>query len=263
MRKILIGILSLAFMMSCGSKPVPVPTAPEMRTSADSMSYVMGMNIGRNLIDPDSMLNVDMVCEGLRDAYRGEARMTDEEARMAFLKYMNYDNYERIKAFETHYLEEIRRADRKFVATNSGLTYKVVELGDLKTTVRLNRDTMRLRYRLLDMSGEVLDTTYLKDKTLRVAAGDLPKGMLEAISLSVRVVTSRHGCPRSSVMVPMAATRWVLSPMPLSTMRCGLRMLKENFKIVIYEENLVCGCRCGSIYIVQGGCSSRPRVLFR
>ena len=102
---------------------------------------------------------------------------------MAYLKYMNYDNYERIKAFETHYLEEVRRRDRKFVATNSGLTYKVVELGDLKTNVRVTRDTMLVRYRLLDMSGAVLDTTYLNNKPLRIGAGQLPKGVLEAVKL--------------------------------------------------------------------------------
>lgn len=183
MRKTLIAIASLALMVACGGKTTSTPSAPEMRTSADSMSYVMGMNIGRNLIEADSMLNIDLVAEGLRDAYRGEARFTDEEARMAFLKYMNYDNYERIKAFETQYFEEIRRADRKFVATNSGLTYKIAELGDLKTTVRVNRDTMLMRYRLVDMSGAVLDTTYLNGDPLRIAAGQLPKGVLEAVKL--------------------------------------------------------------------------------
>ena len=158
-------------------------TAPAMQTSTDSMSYVMGMNIGRNLMGIDSMLNIDMVAEGMRDAYRGEARLTDEEARMAYLKYMNYDNYERIKAFEDSYFEEIRRADRKFVATTSGLTYKVVELGDLKRSVHSNRDTMLVRYRMLDMSGAVLDTTYLRADTLRTAAGDMPKGVIEAVKL--------------------------------------------------------------------------------
>lgn len=170
-------------MVACGGKTQKSSTAPAMQTSADSMSYVMGMNIGRNLMGIDSMLNIDMVAEGMRDAYRGEARLTDEEARMAYLKYMNYDNYERIKAFEDSYFEEIRRADRKFVATTSGLTYKVVELGDLKRSVQSNRDTMLVRYRMLDMSGAVLDTTYLRADTLRTAAGDMPKGVIEAIKL--------------------------------------------------------------------------------
>lgn len=170
-------------MVACGGNTQKSSTAPAMQTSADSMSYVMGMNIGRNLMGIDSMLNIDMVAEGMRDAYRGEARLTDEEARMAYLKYMNYDNYERIKAFEDSYFEEIRRADRKFVATTSGLTYKVVELGDLKRSVHSNRDTMLVRYRMLDMSGAVLDTTYLRADTLRTAAGDMPKGVIEAVKL--------------------------------------------------------------------------------
>ena len=183
MRKTFIAIAALALMVACGGKTQKSSTAPAMQTSADSMSYVMGMNIGRNLMGIDSMLNIDMVAEGMRDAYHGEARLTDEEARMAYLKYMNYDNYERIKAFEDSYFEEIRRADRKFVATTSGLTYKVVELGDLKRSVQSNRDTMLVRYRMLDMSGAVLDTTYLRADTLRTAAGDMPKGVIEAVKL--------------------------------------------------------------------------------
>ena len=183
MRKTFIAIAALALMVACGGKTQKSSTAPAMQTSADSMSYVMGMNIGRNLMGIDSMLNIDMVAEGMRDAYRGEARLTDEEARMAYLKYMNYDNYERIKAFEDSYFEEIRRADRKFVSTTSGLTYKVVELGDIKRSVSSNRDTMLVRYRMLDMSGAVLDTTYLRADTLRTAAGDMPKGVIEAVKL--------------------------------------------------------------------------------
>lgn len=183
MRKLLIAIIVIPFMVACGGGTVPQPVVPKMQSSADSMSYVMGMNIGRNLMNIDSMINVDMVCEGLRDTYNSSVKLSDEEARMAFMKYMNYDNYERIKAFENEYLAEIRREDRKFVATNSGLTYKVIELGDLKRTVRNNRDTMLMRYRMLNMAGEVVDTTYLRGDTLRIAAGDVPKGVLEATKL--------------------------------------------------------------------------------
>lgn len=176
-------LFPLAFVACGGSGDAKQPSAAPMQTSADSMSYVLGMNIGRNLIEADSMINVDMVCQGLRDVYSGELRFTDEEARMAFMKYMNYDNYERIKAFENKFLAEIRRGDRKFVATMSGLTYKVTDVGDLKHTVRNNRDTMLVRYRMLNMAGEVLDTTYLNGDTLRIAAGDVPKGVLEATKL--------------------------------------------------------------------------------
>ncbi|MBO5017316.1 MAG: peptidylprolyl isomerase [Alistipes sp.] len=176
-------ILSALLFVACGGGEAQKQSLPTMQTSADSMSYVLGMNIGRNLIVADSMINVEMVCQGIRDVYSGEPKFTDEEARMAYMKYMNYDNYERIKAFESQFLEEIRRGDRKFVATTSGLTYKVTDVGDLRSVVRNNRDTMLVRYRMLNMAGEVVDTTYLHGDTLRIAAGDVPKGVLEATKL--------------------------------------------------------------------------------
>lgn len=154
-----------------------------MQTSADSMSYVMGMNLGRNLMGIDSLLNIDMVCEGLRDAYNGTEKLNSEEARAAYLKYMNYDIYERVKRFEKLFLEELRKEDRKFVATSSGLTYKIHELGDLKKTIRTNRDTVLMRFRVLNQAGEVVDTTYYNSDTIRLAVGDLTRGVIEASKL--------------------------------------------------------------------------------
>lgn len=177
-------IVIAAIALSCTTRSVaPVAVAPVMQTSADSMSYVMGMNIGLNLLGIDSMLNVDMLCEGLSDVYKGQAKLNDEEARMAFLKYLNYDNYERVKAYENRFLEDLRKQDRKFVATHSGLTYKVTELGNPKKTARNNRDTLHIRYRILNPAGEVVDTTYYRTDTLRLGFGSMVKGLQEATRL--------------------------------------------------------------------------------
>ena len=154
-----------------------------MQTSADSMSYVMGLNLGRNLMGLDSLLNIEAVCEGVRDAYLAQPKLNDEQARAAYLKYMNYDIYERTKAFETQFLADLRKQDRKFVATASGLTYKVHILGDMKKTIRTNRDTIHMCYRVLDLAGNVVDTTYYKHDTLRVGVGTMQRGVIEASKL--------------------------------------------------------------------------------
>lgn len=154
-----------------------------MNSGLDTMSYVLGLNIGLNLIEMDSTLNVDMVCEGIRNAYANQPKFSDEEARTAFLKYMNYDNYERIKAYENRFLEDLRKQDRKFVATGTGVTYKIAELGDLKSAIRSNRDTIRLQCRILNSAGLVVDTTYYRGDTLRLAVGDMPRGVQEAARL--------------------------------------------------------------------------------
>lgn len=181
MRKSLIAIFLLVALVSCGRKTAVVK--PTMQTSADSMSYVVGMNLGYNLAGIDTLLNIDMVCEGLRDAYAAEPKLGDEEARAAFLKYMNYDVYERVKHFEKQFLEDLRRQDRKFVATTSGLTYKIADIGDMKHVIRNNRDTVLMRYRILDQAGGVIDTTYYEADTLRLAVGDMPRGVIEAAKL--------------------------------------------------------------------------------
>ena len=161
MKKIvsIVIVVVVALSMACNRPKTATVEVPIMQTSADSMSYVLGLNIGRNLMGIDSLLNIDAVCEGLRDAYFSEDKLNAEEARAAYLKYMNYDVYERVKAFENQFLEDLRKADRKFVATSSGLTYKVHTLGDMKKVIRNNRDTILVQYRMLNVAGEVVDTT--------------------------------------------------------------------------------------------------------
>lgn len=190
MRKISLLLFTFALAVvvvavsSC-ARPVEqsAPMTFKMATSADSMSYVVGMNIARNLMDMDTMINADVVCRAIRDTYAGKLRMNDEVARAAYLKYMNYDSYERLQQAEARFLADLRKGDRKFVATSSGLTYKVQELGNLKVVARNNRDTLHMRYRLLDMAGGVLDTAYYHADTLRIAFGELTRGMQESIKL--------------------------------------------------------------------------------
>ena len=184
MKKILSAIIVVLVLASVGCREKTDVVAPQlMQTSADSMSYVMGLNLGRNLMGLDSLLNIEAVCEGVRDAYLSQPKLNDEQARTAYLKYLNYDVYERTKAFEAQFLADLRKQDRKFVATSSGLTYKVHTLGDMKKTIRNNRDTILMCYRVYDLVGEVVDTTYYKNDTLRIAVGSMQRGVIEASKL--------------------------------------------------------------------------------
>lgn len=184
MKKILSAIIVVLVFASMACTQKKGEVKPQlMNTNADSMSYVVGLNIGRNLIGLDSLLNIEAVCQGVRDAYLSQPLLNDEQARTAYLKYMNYDVYERTKAFENQFLADLRKQDRKFVATNSGLTYKVHTLGDMKNTIRNNRDTILMCYRVYDVAGEVVDTTYYQTDTLRISVGTMPRGVIEASKL--------------------------------------------------------------------------------
>ena len=154
-----------------------------METSIDSMSYAYGMELGRMLMATDSMFNIDMLCMGIGDAYRGNTRLTEDEKRYAMLKYRCYDNYELVARYEKQYLEEVRMADRDYFATSSGLTYKIRTSGDTKRSAKNTRDTVRIQFRVLDPTQRIVDTTYYRNDTLRIALGDMPKGLQEATRL--------------------------------------------------------------------------------
>ena len=81
MKKILSVVAVATLLLVACNKPKATVVVPVMQTSADSMSYVIGLNLGRNLIGIDSLLNVNAVCEGLRDAYLGAEKLNTEEAR--------------------------------------------------------------------------------------------------------------------------------------------------------------------------------------
>ena len=53
----------------------------------------------------------------------------------------------------------------------------------MKKAVRNNRDTILVRYRALNVAGEIVDTTYLNADTLRIAVGEMPRGVIEASKL--------------------------------------------------------------------------------
>ena len=46
----------------------------KLRNDTDSVAYVIGMNVGANLLKMDSTINVNAVCEGIRDMFRGNPR---------------------------------------------------------------------------------------------------------------------------------------------------------------------------------------------
>ena len=184
MKTILSALLATAIvgMVSCKSSETTTTEQPTMEVSVDSMSYAYGMEIGRMLMEVDSMLNIDMVCMGIADMYNSEPKMSLAEARYAMLKYKHYDNYERVHRYEMQFIEDLCAEDKDYHSTSSGLTYKIAKMGDTKRVPRTAKDTVQIMYRVLD-ANRIIDTTYYRNDTLRLANGDMPKGLQEAARL--------------------------------------------------------------------------------
>ena len=177
----IVAVVSIAFMsVACGGSSSSVG---KMKSAADSLSYVVGMNIAYNIMQMDSTLVPDVVVEGISDALHNRSKLSFEDARNYFLAYMNYDVYDRVRKYEEQYLSDLVAGDNKVVRTRTGLTYKVEELGDMNNTLSNDRDTVALTYRASRLSGEEVDLAANRDDTLRVVVNKLIPGLREGVKL--------------------------------------------------------------------------------
>lgn len=164
---------------ACGASSVETT----FQDGADSLSYVVGMNIAYNIMQMDSTLRADKIIEGVRDVLDGEPKMTLEEGKFFLLAYMNYDVYERVKKYENQYLDDLAASDKKIERTRTGLTYKVAALGDMNNTASHSRDTVAIMYTAKNMSGVEVDPVSERPDTLRTTLNKLKTGLQEGVKL--------------------------------------------------------------------------------
>ena len=147
----------------------------------DTLSYIIGMNVGHTLMQMDSTLNIDDVCEAIRDVYEGESMMTMEEARDYYLAEKTYFVHERAKKHQEQFLADLSSRNRQYVRTRSGVTYRIIKLGDQRHVGSMSsRDTVKIVYTLTDEQGNMI----LEADTLRDSYRNLLKGLQEVVKLA-------------------------------------------------------------------------------
>ena len=168
------------FVAACGGN---AKRTFKLEDSADSLSYVVGMNIAYNIMQMDSTMRADAVMAGVEDVLKGTELMSFDDGRMFLLSYMNYDVYERVRNYEEQYLADLAASDNAVVRANSGLTYKVGELGDMGQMINSDRDTVAFTYRVTNMAGKEVDRAEERADTLRTQVGRLQDGLREGVKL--------------------------------------------------------------------------------
>ena len=166
-------------MVACGGRSHSI----KMQDSADSLSYIIGMNIAYNIMQMDSTVRSEQIIAGIADVLEGTPKMTLEEGKFYLLSYMNYDVYERVRKYEEQYLSDLATTDKNIVRTRTGLTYKVKELGDMGKTASHPRDTVAITYTAANMAGVEVDSHEQRADTLRTALNKFDQGLQEGIKL--------------------------------------------------------------------------------
>ena len=171
----MVALLFGAMFLSCSRGKA------KLGGESDTLSYVIGLNVGHALMEMDSTLNIEAVCEAIRDTYNKSTKMTLAEARDYYLAEKTYFVHAKAQAYQDRYLTDLSKRDRKYVRTRSGVTYKILKLGDQSHVGSMSsRDTVKIIYTLSDEQGRVI----AESDTLRDSYRNLLKGLQEVVKLA-------------------------------------------------------------------------------
>ncbi len=157
------------------------------KNQKEKISYIMGMDIGKNLKAQPSEIDLDLFVRGIRDAFSGGKPLLTEqeilETMSVFQKEMAAKqqglaekNKKEAEAFLT--------GDKKkegIVTLPSGLQYKVIKPGVGKKPKP--EDTVVVHYRATLIDGREFSNSYLRGEPEVLRVKEVIPGLTEALTL--------------------------------------------------------------------------------
>lgn len=162
----------------------PATTTVAMKNAVDSFSYAIGLSIANFYKQQGvSDINNQLVMKALTDAKNGKPALSDEQANMSIMNYMQQARSQ--KAAGT------RKAGQAFLAQNktkpgvvqlpSGLQYQVLQEGTgPKPTAN---DQVKCHYIGSFIDGQVFESSYARNEPATFPVGGVIRGWTEALQL--------------------------------------------------------------------------------
>ncbi|MDX2250164.1 MAG: FKBP-type peptidyl-prolyl cis-trans isomerase [Bacteroidia bacterium] len=180
----IIGVLAIP-TMSFAQK------APKLETRADSISYALGMDIGKNLGELDLGISAEMLYKGLNDVYSStESPITEEGLQALLMAFQQEAQSSQEKKFmakaetakqEGELFLNQNKSEEGVVVLPSGLQYKVLTPGNGPSPGPDNIVRVHYEGRFLDES--VFDSSYERGTPAQFAVNQVIAGWTEALQL--------------------------------------------------------------------------------
>jgi len=165
--------------------------AAELETDAQKLGYIIGMDIGSSLKQQGTDLDLDSLFQAIEDTYKGEPlAMTPEEAatmRESFIaKRRAAAEADRESSGAANAVEGDKfllenRLKEGVQMTDSGLQYKVLEMGDGPRPAAT--DKVKVHYRGTLLNGEEFDSSYSRGEPITFALDHVIPGWTEGVQL--------------------------------------------------------------------------------
>lgn len=165
--------------------------ATELETEAQKLGYIIGMDVGASLKQQGTELDLDALYDAIKATYNGEElAMTPEEAaaiRESFIAKRRTDaEQEREGLAATNATEGDKfllenRTKEDMQMTDSGLQYKVIEMGDGAKPAAT--DKVKVHYRGTLLNGEEFDSSYARGEPISFQLDKVIPGWTEGVQL--------------------------------------------------------------------------------
>jgi len=143
-------------------RPFADPAMFSDEKERELLSYAFGTDIGTNMRNSNFPVKLVWVLEGMQQAREDKASMTAEEVE----EYLRYYFMEKLPAENKKASEEwLAKTEKKsgVKKTESGLLYKVVDMGDESVKAADDRDRVKVHYKGTLSDGTVFDASRFKD----------------------------------------------------------------------------------------------------
>lgn len=192
MRKLVLSslvALGLATSM-CSSDKSPVK-AGDLNTLQDSVSYIIGNNIGTQMHQQKLDLNLDVFVRAFHSAFQGEESMIDRSEVQKVMTAFQMEMQKKMEAERTEKKKLNKEEGDAFLAKNkdaegvkvteSGLQYKVIKEGT--GAVPAETDKVKVHYHGTLIDGTVFDSSVDRGEPISFAVNGVIAGWTEALKM--------------------------------------------------------------------------------
>lgn len=129
------------------------------------ISYAFGVDFGSNMFKADLPIQLIWFDAGLKDVIAGgETRMDKQQVDSFLQHYFTVVAPERNKKTNEEWLASIEK-ESGVQKTESGLLYKIEEMGDQTVMAKDPRDRVKVHYKGTNHKGEAFDSSYYEFKS--------------------------------------------------------------------------------------------------
>ena len=188
MKQILLFISAAVLIISCDQSKNGEEV--DITTKKDSVSYSIGIDIGKNLKRQNVEIEPNALLQGLLDAQADTSKLTDEEIMAVMTNFQKemrekQQNKNKIAAEKNKAEAEAFFAENKnkegVITLESGLQYKVLKSGNGKSPKLSSTVEAHYSGRLLD--GTEFDSSYKRGQPFSASVTGVIKGWTEILQL--------------------------------------------------------------------------------